>query len=232
MYTLNEIQKHIYRIYDGGDVSYPDSTSDDYLLRTGIINTALYEWSQAQGTKWRELFTDLADSLTGDKTTTANDTVYDAPTDLVFITSQVKITSSDGSLYYSYKDINDVQSAIQNNSTERFFYITGKPGAYKIHINPAPTSTGSTIDYEYFKRVTELSSTSDVAECPNPLYLVYFTVARLYENDNRNDLAQAYEQRAVNIMNQMIIDNYTYPYNNPQSIPNLSFKLNSSRFGK
>jgi len=222
--TLDQLQQNIYHLYDGSDVSYHQSTSEDYLLRKGLINTAIEDWAMSYGVKWRELFT----------TGTAGSTVpsqsqYDIPQDFIHMVSEVKVNYTTGVVYYQYKKLEDRLLSDRANPSERYYTITGKVGSFKLDLNPIPDQVG-VITFDYYKKPTPLVNGSDVTEVPNPLYLVYYTVSRLYEQDNRSDLAQTYEQRATTVLNQMIVNNNTNPYSADQIITKL--RTTSLGFGK
>jgi len=143
--------------------------------------------------------------------------------------SEVKVNYTTGVVYYQYKKLEDRLLSDRANPSERYYTITGKIGSYKLDLNPIPDQVG-VITFDYYKKPTPLVNGSDVTEVPNPLYLVYYTVSRLYEQDNRSDLAQTYEQRATTVLNQMIVNNNTNPYSADQIITKL--RNTSLGFGK
>jgi len=229
MLTLNQLQDKIHKIYQG-DSSTPTAGSEDYIIRTNYINDAIHDWAYHQGVYWRQLFTTLSSSSTGDKTASSSTTTYNAPTDLVAFSSWLKITDNNGvSYYYYYKKNDDVMKAVRINPAEKFFYLTGKPGSYVININ---SPVNGTINYPYYKRATELSSSSDVIEMSKPYFAIYKAVAQLYELDNRNDMVLKYTQLAKNIMDEMIIENETAPFNTSYTLDDLDYQLYGATFGK
>ena len=229
MYTLDQLQQKIHRIYQG-DTDYPSSTEEDYTLRTGLINDAINDWAYNQGIYWKELFVDLADASDGDKTAVSSTEEYDPPSDFVFISSWIKITKTDGtSYYYTYAKPDEVMKIQKIDSSKRIFWITGSNTNKKIHIlNPVD----GTISYSYYKQTTELSSTTDKIEMSKPYFAIYSTVASLYELDNRNDMVSKYSQLAKNLMDEMIIENETKPYNNSFILEDNDYQLYGGTFGK
>lgn len=207
--TLDDILTKIHIIYEG-DTTYPSSGEEDYEVRLQMINDAIDEWAYLENTYWKELFTNLSDAATGDKTATASDNEYDAPSDFRFISSFLYITDTNNiKHYYKYIKQDEVINYQAEYPSGKAFYITGKPTAYKINIlNPV----AGTINYSYYKTPSHLSSSTDVPEMSNPLFIVYSVVAKLYELDNRNDLVSKYIQMANNALNQMIIENETAPF--------------------
>lgn len=232
MYTLDELQQKIHRIYQG-DVEYPVDGEEDYTLRTGFINDAINDWAYNQGISWKELFINLSDapvSVGGDKTSSTSTTKYEAPTDFVFISSWIKITNSNNtSYYYEFCPPDDVMRRLKTDSSLKFFYITGVPGSYVININ-SPIS--GTIEYSYYKRATHLVNTTDVIEMSKPYFAIYKTVSQLYELDNRNDMVSKYTQLAKNLMDEMIIDNETVPINTSYRLKDLDYEVGGAVIGQ
>lgn len=231
--TLNEIVQIIYRRLEQS-TDYPESTSDDYALIKGAINDAIEKWggmANEQSTKWRELFKNLSVASTGDKTTTANDSTYAMPNDFIEISSWVKVTDSDNqAIYYKYKKQDDVVRALAENASDRFFYITGYPENYILNINPAPSATGNTISYSYYKKPSLLSATTDEIEMSRPYFAVYDALATLLEEE-RPDLAQSYLVRASSVMDEMIIANEIPPFNTNNQMTNYDYEVNGAAFG-
>lgn len=227
--TLQDLQEKIHALYEG-DTSYPVSGSEDWNFRLKLINDAIDEWAYNEGVYWKELFKNLADATDGDKSATKGTEIYNAPTDFRFISSFVKITDSNGSkTIYRMIRPDEVIKIQQTDSSAKVFYITGKPTAYKINILNDVTGT---ITYSYYKTPASLSATTDVPEMSNPMYIVYSVLAKLYELDNRNDLMVKYSQLAKGAMDQMIIENETKSFYNPDEIPDLDYELYGAKFGE
>ena len=225
----------VYRRWQNS-VDYPSSTEEEYLLIRGALNDGIEAWggrAKEESIKWKELFVNLSDAATGTKTTTANDTTYSMPTDFESISSWVKITdSSNQSIYYPYKKADDVMRALKENSSERFFYITGNDGAgYTLNLNPAPANTGDTIGYSYYKKPTILDEETDTIEMAKPYFAIYFALSVLNEEE-RPDLAGTYATKAASVMEQMVIDNEIPPFNTSYGLGDLDYNLTGSAFGR
>lgn len=232
--TLDDAVKVVYRRWEQS-ISYPTSGTEEYTIITGALNDAIEAWggrAKEESTQWKELFVNLSDASSGTKTTTVSDTTYSAPTDFVEISSWVKITDSTGSLYYEYVEPNDVMRRLKENSGDRFFWITGKEGSRVININPAPSATGDTIEYSYYKLPSTLSSTTDTFEMSRPYFAIYFALASLNESE-RPDLALTYSSRAKSIMDEMIIANEIPPFGHPTKMRDFDFDDNGGiAFGR
>lgn len=229
--TVDQILQQIHRTYEL-NADYPASGEDDYALRLGLVNDAITKWSQQESVLWRELYTSLSAASTGTKTTTINVSSYATPTDFASISSFPKITSATGSLYYPFAKNDEVMNLLRDSSSKQFFYISGKPGAYKINFNPAASATGNTISYDYYKTPAVMTSGSDVPEMSRPLYIVYDVLASLYEGDIRTDMVTKYLQLAKGVMDEMIVLNEVPPSFNSDQIDDLDYKLSGVRFGE
>ncbi|RMD45208.1 MAG: hypothetical protein D6831_03855 [Aquificota bacterium] len=228
--TLQDILEKIHALYEG-DTSYPSEGSEDWNFRLKLVNNAIDEWAYVEGVYWKELFKNLSDATDGDKTATTSTTAYNAPSDFRFISSFVQITDSNGSkTLYGMVRPDEVLKTQKTTPSSKVFYITGNPSTgYKINIlNPID----GTISYSYYKTPASLSSSTDKPEMSNPMYIVYSVVAQLYELDNRNDLVGKYLNLAKQAMDQMVIENETKPFYNPDGIEDLNYELYGATFGE
>ena len=186
VYTEAQIQALAQNLYEN-DQDTPDATSEDYLVRRGILNTGIGFWEVFNGTDWASLYTTLAEDSTGGETTVAtDDTQSDCPTALVRIGSYIKLTDGTDTVLYVRKTPQEAADLVAGGSTDKFFWISGKPNAYKINWNPKIPSTydGWTISYPYYKKALQFSATTDVADAPDHLFLVHYLLSWLYKNDD------------------------------------------------
>ena len=217
--TLEEILKKIHRMYEN-NTDYPSSGDEDYTLRLGLVNDAIQEWADTENVKWATLFKT--------ETGTTSGSTISCPSNLVSVSSLLKI----GNNYYIWKKVDEAMVLIKNNPSAKIFWITGSPGNYVININPIPTE-GETYTYYYYKTPNSLSSASDIPEMTKPMFIVYWVLARLYEADGDNNKLSFYEQKAVDKLNEMIVENEAPPYNTPFNLldDDLGYKLDAVSFG-
>ncbi len=218
MRTLEEILQTIHRMYEG-DVDYPES-GEDYNLRVGFVNDAINQWALVENVKWRELFKEK----TG---TTDGTAIITCPSDFSSMGSFLKI---DGNYYEMIKP-QDLMTYQANYPSDKWFYISGGAGNYQLNVNPTPDS-GLSYSYFYYKTPTTLSSSADKAEMSKPMYIVYFVLAKLYELDNRNDMVQLYEQKAFDVLSEMLVENESLPPDHPSNINDKDYKLGGWGFGE
>jgi len=212
--TEQEIQNSAQALYEQ-DQDTPDATSEDYLVRRSIINTGIGFWEVFNGTEWASLYTTLAENSTGGDTTVATgDTQSDCPTALVRIGSYIKLTDGTSTALYVRKTPQEAADLVAGGSTSKFFWISGKPNAYKINWNPEipETYNGWTISYPYYKKATQMTATTDVPDAPDHLFLVHYLLSWLYKNDDPGksreqfDVANALIQQMKKINDISILD--------------------------
>ena len=212
--TEIEIQNMAQALYEQ-DQDTPDATSEDYLVRRSILNAGIGFWEAYDGTEWASLYTTLAENSIGGETTVAtDDTQSDCTTALVRIGSYIKLTNGTDSVIYARKTPQEAADLVAAGSKDRFFWISGKPNAYKINWNPKipETYNGWTIEYPYYKKASQFSATTDVADAPDHLFLVHYLLSWLYKNEDPGksreqfDIANALIQQMKKINDISILD--------------------------
>lgn len=207
MLTLTQCLEQIHRTYEG-NVDYPTSSEDDYTVRVGYIQDAINLWGRTENVTWKELTATWTDEYDGDGTRSL-------PTDFVqFLTSPYL-----GGLEYPIVKAVDVPHIEDTHLYERYSYISGST----IVLCPTPDSqfVGQNITATYLKKANTTLSGSTVLEMKMPEFVIYYTLARLYELDTRNDLVTYYESKAKNIMDQMVTLNDAPTFNDSYALRDL-----------
>lgn len=199
---MESILKKVHVTYEGS-TDYPEVDSDDYNTRMAIAALGVMVWDEQENIKWEELFTSLEEAEDGDKTTTTAK-VYDCPTNFRYVTSFVYV----GTKKYQIIKAKEVMIA-QEKGMSDYAYFTGKPGSYKLHLSSV--ESGKTISYDYYRFALEPEESTDVPDMSRALFLVYFILWKLYENDTRNDMVTLYSGLADEVMSAMIIQNELPP---------------------
>ncbi|HRY74268.1 MAG TPA: hypothetical protein P5098_01110 [Candidatus Dojkabacteria bacterium] len=184
--TEKQIQDMVQAMYEQ-DQDTPDSTSEDYLVRRSILNAGVGFWEIFNGTEWASLYTTLAENSTGGETTVATgDEQSDCPTALVRIGSYIKLTDGTNKAVYVRKTPQEAADLVAAGSKDKFFWISGKPNAYKINWNPEIPEeyNGWTISYPYYKKALQFSAATDIADASDHLFLVHYLLSWLYKNDD------------------------------------------------
>ncbi len=226
--TLQEIQESIQVLYEG-DTDTPTSGSEDWNLRTELINAAINRWEKEGGVLWNELWVKLSDAADGDKTTAADTTSYDCPSDFKAIGGYVRLTGTDGTTYYKVIPTQDVQ--LYDNSTTALCYVTGNASnGFDINFISAPAA-GLTINYEYYKEADTVSQTTDVLEMSDPYFAIYFTTSQLFSNDGRINEKRDEFVKAEARLRQMVVRNGQNPWWQDNTIKDTDFDQGVGGFG-
>lgn len=218
------IQQHIHALYEK-NTSYPASTSEDYLVRRQLINDSIDKWggyANAENIKWRQLYTTATIALT-----TA--TTYTLPANFIEFSSFFKSVGT-GDTYYSYITPDNVLNQQRRDTSRPYFFVTGYPGNYVLNINPAPSLTGWTSSYSYYKTPTLMTTPTDISEIPKPYFIIYNVLSTLFEEE-RPDLSNKYLQMAADLMKAMGIENELSPALHTSEMPSLTTGVNNLVWG-
>lgn len=171
--TLDEIQSRI-AAYADQDESVSNISATDYSLRRKYINMALNEWQEAYD--WQALFTEYNVLIS---TATGNASVA-LPSDFRKLASFPLITW-DGVTTQAFPDTRP-QTASQYASTDKRVSILGNPqDNYTLRIYGVTLSSGASVKVPYYMSAQSLASPANIAEIPNPDYLVKRSLAYLLE---------------------------------------------------
>ena len=182
------------------------------------MDTSINVWETEDD--WKELYTNLADAADGTKITTASTSAYDTPTDFVRVVGYVRIDTT----YYPYYPPEKYQLIKSTDSSTSFYYITGNANSgFKVNIHPAPTSTGDTIIYEYYKSATLLTATTTKFEMADSQFAIYFALSKLYEQDGLSGESQKAFLEANSRLEKMKENNARTPFYQSNQIPDHDF---------
>lgn len=171
--TTDEVQSRIASIVDQNE-STSAISSTDYSLRLKYINMALLEWAETYD--WQCLYNEYNALIS---TSTGNASVA-LPTDFRKLASYPKITW-DGSTTDEFPETRP-QEAGKYLSTDKRIEILGNPqDTYTLRVYGVTLSSGASVKIPYYMSVQSLVSPSNVAEIPNPDYLVRRTIAHIWE---------------------------------------------------
>lgn len=205
--TESGLQDYIHTMYEG-DTDTPSSSDDDYLTRRKYLNMGIAFWEGWRGTKWNELYTKLSAASDGDKTVATNDVDSDCPTNFVETVGYVQIVDGDNADNYIEVKQSEAQTYLRAGNGTRVYWMSGKPGAYKINWNPKIQSgdNGKTIDYPYYKRATLVTATTDTPEPSDHLFLVHYVLHWLYKEENPG-MSREHLDIAIQLLNAMKLRN-------------------------
>jgi hypothetical protein len=205
--TMTEILQEVHKIYEG-DTSYPSTSEDDFITRLAFANQAIGVWENRQGVTWSELYTTHSDTLVAD------DFQYNAPSDFRRHAGFLRIQRADGALTYLRHIQNElVRPTIEDNQSAQLYWITGGSRSRFININPTPTTinelAGLTFYLPYYKRATRYTTNnlSTEPEMENHDFIINWTLASLYQNDQDSANSSVYFQLANTQLLEMETNN-------------------------
>lgn len=203
--TLQELQDALQVLYDNDTVT-PDSSDEDFETRTALLNTAIRVWEKEE--QWRELLKSSEDLLVP-MVTVAGTRSYNLPTDFNQIVGYVRLSDGTTYTYVPQKDPTSAQ-LYDNSPGANYYYIMGNPrDGYKLILSPTPSTAGLTIKFEYYKKASSLSLTTDSSECPDPMFLVYYALSKLFDSDGASLKSQKafleMSSRLQNMVNQNVL---------------------------
>lgn len=175
--TVDQLLQQIHREYEG-DVDYLEFDDEETQLRIAYIKDSIREWVN-KFPEYREVYTSLEDAVDGDTTTSNGVSTYDCPSNFIRPVSIVKV----GDTYFDYIAPEEVALKQRDNSNAEWFTIIGSPGAYRVKLNPTPSSS-QTIEYDYWKSIDVPATTTDVVEISRPMFCVYYTLNKIYKEDD------------------------------------------------
>ena len=193
--STDEVQSRIASIVDQ-DQNTANISSGDYALRLKYMNMALSEWQESYD--WQTLYTEF-NSLVS--TSTGNASIA-LPTDFRKLASFPMITW-DGTTTDSFPETRP-QEAGRYNATDKRIEILGNPqDAYTMRVYGVTLVSGASVKVPYYMSAQSLVSPANIAEIPNPEYLVKRSIAYLWEarEDSRFVVMK---QEAERILAQMI----------------------------
>lgn len=183
--------------------SAPSSGDEDYIVWTALANVAENTWEHDDGMLWGQLFVKVQDAPDGDKTTDGG-TSYDCPTLFRFPASGY-VWLGTGTNKTPYKVIKPQEAQLREIDSEHWCYFLND-ATPTLEFNPNLTiASGLTINYNYYKFATKLTTGTSKFEMADPMYAVYYALSELKkEEGNAGELNMASEKlKAMEDSNEM-----------------------------
>lgn len=192
--TVDGLQSEIAALVDQ-DENTGNISSTDYSLRLKYLNMALLEWAEVYD--WQVLYTEF-NTLTS--TSTGNASIS-LPSNFRKSASYPYITF-DGAKTEKYPETRPQESGKYLGTDRRVEYVGNPQDGYTMVVYGGLVS-GASIKVPYYRSIQSLASPANVAEIPNPDYLVKRAVAYLWEAREDARFVQA-KQDAELILRNMI----------------------------
>jgi hypothetical protein len=181
-FDLTSLQQKIHRIVELNS-DYPSAGTDEYVLRTGLINDHIDDWGTEEGILWNELWT-LGSFASTSAASYALASLSPAISNVRFPGGFVELVDSNGaSSYWGVIKLEEVR--LRTNDQSNWCYFVGNPQAgFTIFFNPANFPGAGTIKFPYYKNATQLSGASDKAEMSDPSYIVHLVASDILSQDD------------------------------------------------
>lgn len=172
--TTDEVQSRVASIVDQNE-STSAISSTDYSLRLKYMNMALLEWSEIYD--WQCLYNEF-NSLVS--TSSANASIA-LPTDFRKLASYPRITWT-GTTTDEFPEVRPQEDGKYIDTDKRIFVLGNPQDGYTMRVLGVTLVSGASVKVPYYMSVQSLASPANIAEIPNPDFLVKRTVAYLWES--------------------------------------------------
>lgn len=219
--TFDQIFAQYYNLYRA-EATTPDSSDDEYTIAMRFANDAVRRWANYDNTMWKELFTNTSLAGTGATLSTTSGTAnYAAPTAMNQLGGYIRLLNADGTTN-SRIPVVDPQEGQFMGDNANYAWLTGNSSnGFTLRFNKAPTTTGLTIEYDYYKTPTLFTTGSSKTEMGNPDFIVDHMLANRFRA-SRNPYYGTAKRDAENKLAQMKMANDSGSWSNPWTIPDRS----------
>ena len=240
VYDLTDLQQKIHRIVEL-NVDYPDSSDDEYTLRTGLLNDHIDAWEKEEGVEWDSLWV-LASFTSSSAASYALSGVSPAITNMRYPGGFVDLVdSSGGSTYWEVIKPEEVRLRTNNatawdyqytNEQTRWCYFLGDPQAgFTLYFNPNFIPGTGTIKFPYYKKATRLADAGDKPQMSDPEFLVHSVASDVLAQEDPGE-ADKHLQIAQSKLKSMKTQNMMAPHWQINRVQDRSGHLSGSGFGK
>jgi len=205
--TLTNAISYLNTLFEA-DSTVPASTEEDYIVWTALFNVAIDLWENEEGVLWKELFATLSAAADGTKTITTDTYSYACPTNFSFPVGKVRLVRSGSSTYFTVIKPEEIQ--LYDDTGGNWCYFLGNPSAgYTLNFNPdLDLTTGDTINYEYYKKATKLTTGTDKFEMSDPMFAVFYALSELKKEEGDTSAAVIATQKLEGMKTKNIMPSY------------------------
>jgi hypothetical protein len=179
--TLTNAISSLNALYEG-DSTAPAEGEEDFTVWTSLLNLAINLWENEEGDLWKELFVKMAAGQGADVTSSSITYSYAVAT-LFRSPASGYVWLGTGQNKIAYKVIaqEDVQLYENNGSNWCYFLMDTTP---TLEFNPNCTiPNAQTINYNYYKYASSVSTGTDTFEMSDPGFAVYYALSELKKEE-------------------------------------------------
>ncbi len=222
--TVDQLQSRIAAVIDQDEVT-SNISSTDYSLRLMYLNMALLEWAEAYD--WQTLYSEFNMLVS---TSTGNASIS-LPTDFRKLASY-PVISYDGATTALFPETRP-QEAGKYEATDKRIEILGNPqDSYVMRVYGATLVSGASVKIPYYMSVQSLASPANIAEIPNPNYLVKRTIAYLWEAREDARFVQAKQDAEIILRNMLEQENVFSEASTFNRVKTVEENTNGFRIGR
>lgn len=178
------------------DQNTANISSGDYALRLTYMNMALSEWQESNN--WQSLYTEYNARVS---TSTGNASIV-LPSDFRKLASFPAITW-DGTTTNLFPETRPQEASRYLDTDKRIEILGNNQDNLTLRVYGVTLVSGASVKVPYYMSAQSLASPADIAEIPNPEYLVKRTIAYLWESREDGRFTEM-KQEAERILAQMI----------------------------
>lgn len=123
----------------------------------------------------------------------------------IFVALTADSDKTQEDMRYYLVDFNVYKILFNANNSDRIVYewFDAANDLWKMHINPAPTSS-ETITYSYYWEPPAKTATSDEIICPDIQILARLALGEIYDGEDEQDLSDKQKNIAEQLINEVI----------------------------
>ena len=193
--TVDSIQSKIAAVVDQNE-STSAISSTDYSLRLKYMNMALLEWAETYD--WQCLYNEFNSLIS---TSAANASIA-LPSDFRKLASYPKITWT-GTTTDEFPEVRPQEDGKYIDTDKRVWVLGNPQDGYTLRVMGVTLVSGASVKIPYYMSIQSLASPANIAEVPNPDFLVKRTVAYLWESREDPRFIEA-KNEAEKILRNMI----------------------------
>lgn len=186
----------------------PNSSSDEFIIFTGLANEAINRWANYDNTFWKELYTTNQIDDSGDTLIAANTQQYETSATFRIAGGFVRLFDNLGNTQVRLPIIEPQDVQFQADIA-LYAWFQGDPNnGFTLNINPTPISSwvGLNIDYVFYQIPNLLANATDLPQMSQPYFIVHRSLANRFRG-SRNPYYQAAKNDAEDVLKTMQMEN-------------------------